>query len=73
MALMNVSGLTVDTRLKAVDLVVQPGEMLGLIGLMVRVKPLCCIVWRVLNPAREIFNCTTPHLTGCRYSSGQDR
>lgn len=32
MALIEVSGLTVDTRLKAIDLAVQPGEMLGLIG-----------------------------------------
>lgn len=32
MALIEVAGLTVDTRLKTVDLTVQPGEMLGLIG-----------------------------------------
>ena len=32
MALIEIAGLTVDTRLKALDLAVQPGEMLGLIG-----------------------------------------
>lgn len=32
MALIEIAGLTVDTRLKSIDLTVQSGEMLGLIG-----------------------------------------